>query len=142
MSVNKRSSRAVRNLPVIFPFSLSVNQVWNNMPVAATEFINTAAHRFVADLTEYTEARLVVNRNVAGFANAILYPMYSIDNVNFYSLGANNTPSVPLSATGVYPSSWVPIVSGARRDVYLTVVGQDGNGIADPNFGSIYIEVR
>lgn len=113
---------------------------WTNMPAALTEFLGVTSHRTKADLTEVEEVRLVVNVQTAGVAGAKLRVQYSTDESTWNYLDGGTGPSVAIDATGVEVSSYVALAAGAKADVFLRLVGIDGNGVVDPIFGNIMLE--
>lgn len=124
-----------------------VNNVWGNMPAALTEFgaggANTAgAFRTKVDLSAVTAARLVVNVMTAGFSTAEIRAQYSTDQVTWNYLDHVSAPGVSISSTGAKVSEWVNINAAAKGDVFLRIVGINGNGVADPVFGNIMMQVR
>ena len=79
---------------------------------------------------------------VAGYAGASLRVQYSTDETNWYYLDGVSAPNCVITATGVEESAWVTLSAGAQADVYLRVVGINGDGIVDPQFGSITIQFK
>jgi hypothetical protein len=126
----------------LFTFLADATQLtWNNQPAALTEIVGTN-RRIRVDLTNAIEARLSVNVTTAGANNAQLRVQYSTDQATWNYLDGGTGPSVGINATGLQVSSFVTLVSGARADVYLRVVGINGNNNADPRFSTIQLEVR
>jgi hypothetical protein len=39
-------------------------------------------------------------------------------------------------------SSWATLAAGATADVMLRIIGNSGDGVTDPQFGRIDIQVR
>jgi hypothetical protein len=125
---------------------------WTNMPAAASAqclVLGTVQARYKNDLSGYTEARLVVSIGTAGFAGAKLGVQYSTDTGATW-LYLDNTPDGPvgsaapqvsLTATGLVESAWMSLAAGAMADVWLRLIGSDGNGIVDPIF-IFALEVR
>jgi hypothetical protein len=119
--------------------------VWSNMPSgtaiwlnSGTTLTNDSTQR--ADLTDRTECRLSFALQIAGSgATTQLRVQYSLD-------GATNwTDLVTVSAlnvTGLKASAWTALPAGAQADVFLRLVGQNGNATADPRFSPIVLEVR
>jgi hypothetical protein len=114
---------------------------WSNQPAAVTE----AGSRFrtAFNLTNANEARMVVNVQAAGAATpAKLCAQYSTNQTSWNFLDGVSGPCSDINATGVRTSPFVSLDVGARADVFLRLVGRDGNGVADPAFGHTAIEVR
>ena len=122
--------------------SNAIDNEWTNMPSAAgTELFGKDDRRAIADLTNATQARLVVNVKVAGVSGAKLYIQYSTNNSSWNTF--TTTTGVAIDATGIYAETFTNIVAGAKiATCYLRVVGSGGNATADPRFGNIYIEVK
>ena len=121
--------------------SNAIDNEWTNQPAGATELFGGTNRRAIADLTNATQARLVVNVTTAGASGAKLYIRYSTDDVTYNTF--TTTTGVAIDATGVFAESFTNIVAGAKiATCYLQVVGSGGNGTADPRFGNIYIEVK
>ncbi len=128
---------------VVTILAQGVGYTWTNQPATVTEFSNATRHRVRVDLTNASQARLTVVR--AGgtvTANAELAVQYSTDQVNWFYLDGLSGPSVNISALGLQVSPWVNITSGAKGDVYLRIVGRNGNNAADPQFGLITVQFR
>lgn len=121
----------------LFPIVITLSndyELWLNQPAAVTEFSSVVNRRVKVDLSGMTQVRFVVNVNTAGFAGSIMALQYSTDQVAWDYLDGVSGPSVPIGTTGVKVSSYVNIVSAARADVFLRIVGQNGNGVRDPDF--------
>ncbi len=121
--------------------------VWTNMPSAAALFLGNAAYIQKADLTNYTECRLLVNKTgVAAQAAAILELEYSTtytQTAASYSQIGTTAASVTVNVQNQYlDSGWISLASGAKADVFLTIIGVGGNGTLDPAFGHIIAEFR
>ncbi|MGB9677888.1 MAG: hypothetical protein ACPLZ9_04645, partial [Candidatus Ratteibacteria bacterium] len=114
---------------------------WTNMPATLTEFAG-GRYRIYYDLTNFTQARLVGTVIVAGAANAQIRVQYSTDQTNWYYLDGTSGPYVSIGTTGYKISSWVNIASGAKTNVYLRLVGINGDGTADPQFNSFRLQLR
>lgn len=139
MAGMRRRSGSVRSR-IITIFGTAA--VWTNMPAALTELFGVTALRTLVNLSQYREVRLVASISVAGAVNSELRVQYTTDGVTWNYLDGGTSPSIRIGTTGVKSSSWAPIVPGARRDVYLRVVGVSGNLIADPNIGNVNVQVR
>jgi hypothetical protein len=113
------------------------------MPVAQTELLGTAWGQRAADLTDLTQFRLVVNQSVAGAAAAFLRVQYSSDSgATWHDLQSGGTSAdlVVGAGTGLKVGAWGLLSTSS--DVRLRIVGQSGDGIADPVFRYIGIEFR
>jgi hypothetical protein len=129
--------------PATIPMSLPVAALpWAAMPAALTEFLGLTVGRLKADLTLYREARLIVNVQAAGFAGASLRVQSSTDLAAWAYLDGSGAPSSAVDATGMIDSGWVAMAAASLADVYLRLVGINGNGVATPTFGAITLQVR
>lgn len=127
-------------VPILMPAAAAA---WAAMPAALTELLGLTILRAAADLTGASQARLVVNVGTAGAATpAKLRVQYSTDLAVWAYLDGISGPSVGIDSTGLKVSAWMSLDLSAAADVYLRVVGIDGDGIASPAFGSVYVQVR
>lgn len=132
------------NPPRIIPFRTTGTVLtWSDMPEALTEFQGNTCNRAYTNLVDARLARLIANIETAGSTNAKLRVQYSLNGTTWYYLdNTNSKPSVAINTTGVKVSGWCVLDSGARDDVYLRIVGIDGDGVADPAFGHIVLEIK
>ncbi len=121
---------------------------WTDMP-AALSFFAGNYQRVIqpADLSAYTEARLVyMTSTVAMNAGAKLIARYALTPdstaANWLDLGVSEISAVGGLTNTVYKSNWIKLAAGARGDVILSVLGSGGDGVIDPTWGSVAIEVR
>ena len=114
--------------------------IWPNMPNAQTEFFGSTSMRTKYDLTNSTQARLLVNVGpTAGQAGATLAVQYSTDQATWNNLGT----SVSIAtANSLQVSAFAAVPAGAKADVFLRVVGAGGNGTIDPRFGNVQLQVK
>lgn len=117
---------------------------WANMPAALTEFRNVAAAptRSKADLSGFTQARVVVRLSTVGAAAAEIRGQYSTDEVAWSYLDGASGPGASLAAVGTIASAWVDLEDNAKADVFLRIIGINGNGNADPVFGAVSLQFR
>jgi len=116
---------------------------WANQPAALTEFLGATRQRTKMDLSGYSRVRLTVvvaSANTA--ANAGIRAQYSTDQTSWYYLDGSSGPGVLITSTGLKVSDWVDLASAAKQDVYLRLVGINGNGANDPTFGLIIMQVK
>lgn len=114
------------------------NVAWTNMPAAVTELFATVHRRCKADLTDCDKCRLTGRVSTVGAANAVLRVEYSTDESAWSVL----SPDMPLNAgAGTKASAWGNVPAGAKGDVFLRVVGQSGDGAADPVIGNLLLEL-
>ena len=112
---------------------------WTNMPAAETEFRNVLNTRTKLDLTTATQSRVIARVGVAPAANAKIKVQYSTDESTWVDLCS---VTMPATANKTNVGTWTAVPAGAKADVFLRVVGVDGNGTADPSFGLISLGVK
>lgn len=118
-----------------------VNFVWTNLPAALT--IGSTYLRKKVNLTGATQFRIVVNQAVAGASLSKLRVQYSPDNVNFFQFDADTSGDLAVGAgTGVKVGAWTDIVAGAKSDVWLQFYALGGDGVVDPAFRQIDVQLR
>ena len=120
---------------------------WSNMPVAATFLFGSHRHITKADLSGYTQCRLIANKQgTAGAAASKLMLRYAASfstTVGSYSDIGTSEVSVAVNVTNnVLDSGWVNLAAGAKADVFIAVVGSGGDGVLDPQFGSIKAQFK
>jgi len=64
---------------------------------------------------------------------------YSLDQTTWTDLPGT---SVSISSTGLKVSTFTAVPAAAKADVFLRVVGQGGDGNADPAYGTTALEAR
>lgn len=121
------------------------------------QFVSAAAEGSVATLVRTSnwnaihkakagsaQARLVAYVVVPGPAGAVLRAQYDTQ-ANFatpaYLDGATG-PSVPIDAAGLNVGAWVTLATAAVADVWLRLVGLNGDGAIDVEFGAITLQYR
>jgi hypothetical protein len=111
--------------------------VWTDMPAAQTEFFLARTNmRHQIDLTGASQARITTQLNVAGASGAELRLQYSTDNGSTWNnAAASGNISVSVDAAGQRVGAWASLAAGAKADVLIRLVGINGNGAADPEFG-------
>ena len=126
--------------PVYTPLSIfHTIGTWTNMPAAKTEILGTVL-RSKIDLTEFVQVQLHVFLAVAGVAGAVLFAEYSTnDGVAWSTLTTNQ---VSLTTAGHQLTAWESIPAGALGNVIVRVVGQNGDGAADPIIANVEVRVR
>ncbi len=105
---------------------------WTAQPAALTEIYGAARNRTKVDLTNATQARFLCNVATAGAAAATLKVQYSSDQTSWTDLpGA----SAGIGTTGLKVTAFTAVPADMKQDVFLRVVGLNGDGSADPAFG-------
>jgi hypothetical protein len=116
---------------------------WTNMPAGLTAAQGSWAHMTRVDLTGYSQVRLRVNKmGTAPINNSKLilryYTSYLQTASSHLDIGTSEV-SVTMD-TGVnkqYETSWIDLASGAKADVWISLLGSGGDGVADPTFGAV-----
>jgi hypothetical protein len=145
------AARLATKIATVISFQASgATTTWTSMPSALTEFRGTSNTRTKVDLTNATEARITVRTaGTAGATGAVLAVQYSTDQSTWKFLddGASpvaNTNAVAIDSTNTtfVQSSWTTLAAGAKGDVFLRLVGQNGDGTVSPAIGMITLQVR
>lgn len=115
-------------------------QTFTNMPLAATEL--SGNYRVIGDFTEKDEMRFGLSTAVAGSVGCRAYVQYSIAGNNWFNLSKSDN-SVLCNSTGAVVGTWedLPIVAKIAS-VQLRVVTFGGDGVTDPQFRGVWVEVR
>lgn len=117
---------------------------WVDMPAAETGFLGLATQVKV-NLEGYTQACLGLQVIAAGSASAVIRARYSLDLTGAGGFAALVSPGgdQAINATGTFRTGWQTLPAAARdREVLLDVVGQSGDGAADPALGRVWIGLR
>lgn len=132
-------------IPATIPFRIQAsNGTWTNMPAALTEWNTAPQQRTKCDLTNATQARIVVRMGATGgVAGAELRCQYSTDESTWNYLDGATGPSVAINVTNaVAAGAWVALAAGAKADVFLRVIGINGDGVVSPQFGNFSMQVK
>lgn len=138
---------ATTSTTYVFHTRVATSTVWTNMEAATLEFVGTAAspaigHRVLANLVGKSSARLYARVSVPGASGAKIWVQYSTDEVTWVDLDTTGGATVTLNPNGNKTTSAFTIDPAARRLVYMRIVGSGGDGVADPSFGQIQLEVE
>jgi len=141
LTTDSRLLRIPETIPIRAAYS---TQAWTSMPLALTEFNSNTQGRIKVDLTNATQARLIVHTmSTVGAAGSELRVQYSTDESVWSYLDGATGPAVPItSANATIVSAWVNLVVGAKADIFIRVVGINGDGVISPTFGNIVVQVR
>ena len=120
----------------------SAGVTWTDMPAALTEFNAVTVLRTRKDLTRFTQVRVLVNNQTVGASGAEIRGQYSLNESSWDYLDGSSGPGANVGTTGVRSSAWVSLATAAKADVFLRIIGIDGDGAADPVFGLIALEFR
>jgi hypothetical protein len=130
-------------------YSGEATLTWTNKPAAFTEFDGNADHRVMLDLTDMTEWRLFHrSADSAGTADCVLGVQYSTDDGTTWQgldngvVGSMSTATNSCDVVGYYVTPWLSLDVTAQDDVFLRLVSTGGNGVADPDFGTIQVQFR
>lgn len=107
-----------------------------NIAAALTEVAGN--YRVKLDLTYVDQVRLVARVGVAGNAGSVLKAQYSADESSWSDL----TTTVSLAAVATPVTAWAAIPAGAKADVFVRVVTQSGDGVADPQIRQVQLQVK
>jgi hypothetical protein len=113
-------------------------------PLALTEFLAQTWHRAKHDLTNATQARLIVvfPTGVLGAVTPTYAGQYSTNSgVSWSYLDGASGPSL-VQAPGLVASAWITLAAGAKADVWLRIVGLGGDGATAITVGSVYLQVK
>lgn len=120
-----------------------------SLPAAATLFGSTTGYIQSADLTNYTQVRLYVNRMAGTVAGARLLLRYSTVwgtiPSSFASLSATAGTEAQVDIAqpnAINASGWFNLPAAAKTVVFLAPITSNGDGRADFEFGSIVAEFR
>lgn len=124
---------------------LSNTITYTNLPAADKEFTNTP--RVQANLTNATQFRLNVNRvggTITGTTDCRAQYATTFSGA-YANLDGGTGPELDVASGasgGGYSTGWVSLVAGAKADVHIRIMCKDGNGVNDPVFKNISIEVK
>lgn len=136
----------LRSKTLSFHALASAQATWVAMPAAATLLGGSPRHIKRADLTGFTQIRILVNKTgTAGFAGSKFvvryFTSYSTTASDYLDAGTSIVAAA-IDVTTFAPSAWVNLAAGAKADVYLAIIGLDGDGIVSPQYGALDVEVR
>jgi len=135
---------------LIIPFSSTATGLTTatNMPLAL-DFFTSTYQRVInkVDLTGFTQCRIYVfTSSVATVAGAKILAKYisavSTTASDWLDLGTSEVSVTVGGLNTAYASSWIDIAMLAKGDVFLTVMSSGGDGVVDPTFGQVNIQVR
>ena len=100
-----------------------------------------------ADLTSYTQVRLTA-RVITASASVNsprlyveYYTSFTTTVGTFIAIGAS-AANASLSAAGLVDSGWINLVTGAKADIFITVLQNGGDGAADPALGPVTVHFK
>jgi hypothetical protein len=141
---NPSSGRSTR-----LAFSAEVPNTWSNMPNTLQFFDSSSAYVTQIDLTAYNQVRLIVNKQgTAGATGSKLLIRYQattgspFTESSYLAIGTSEVSVAVDTTNNILTTSWIDLASGAKSDVWVALMGIDGDTTADPVFGNIYAEFR
>ena len=125
----------------------TANITLTNQPNTEQFLANSNRNIHRSDLRYFTEVRILV-RVVTGSVSVntpriyVEYsPTFATAIGSYINIGTSPV-SASLTTAGFVTSPWVELESGARGDVFFTVLQHGGDGVADPALGPITVEFR
>lgn len=121
---------------------------WTNMPGVAAFFLGSPAFIQAVDLSGFRQGRLLVNRlGGVGVNNSRLVLRWRADYSqtagSYQELSSPAIACVMNTAVNTYlDSGWQELLPEVRGEGMLALLGQNGNGQADPQFGAVVAEFR
>lgn len=107
------------------------------------------SHRYAikADLTNFTQCRLIVNKQgTAGAAASKIILRYrtafSVTTTDWLDIGTSEVNCAINSQNTVVASSWINIAALAKADVFVTVLCSGGDGALDPVIGNVVAQFK
>jgi hypothetical protein len=129
--------------------SAELANTWANMPATIQFFDSSNAFITQAELSTFNQVRLIVNKGAtAGATGSKLLLRYQATSgapfteSSYLAIGTSEV-SVAIDTTNtILTTSWINLASGAIGDVWVALMGIDGDSVADPVFGNITAEFR
>ena len=112
-------------------------------PAALTEFNALKIYRAQADLTNATQARLILlNLNTAPILTPTIAAQYSVNGGSTWAYIDGASGPTLTYGPNMVNSGWVTLAAGAKADVLLRVIVTGGDGTTSFQFGSIYLQAK
>ena len=131
------------NVLVISPGSSMIS--WA-APAALTEFNGQVIHRAQHDLTNATQARLLIFRTAGPLVSVTptVFAEFSTNGgTTWTKLDNASGPSVTyVYSSAIQVSSWVTLTALAKADVLLRISASGGDGSQVIPFGSVYLQAK
>lgn len=120
---------------------------WTNMPAAETLLYGDGGTIFRLDLTDFNEVRLGLNMlGTAGNTGSKIILKYATGYTftigSYFNIGTSEVSCALTTLNSYQQSAWIPLAAGAKADVYVAVMGINGNGTIDPILGAIRAQFR
>lgn len=132
----------------VVPFlSLGSTVVWNMFPNAPGFLLGDYDAVTKVNLSYYTMARLIVTKkDVAGSVGSQVCLRYRVAFSSValdYSMIGTSEVYVAVDTTNtVLVSDWVPLALAAKADVFLAVLGLNGDDLTGPEFGNVSAQFK
>lgn len=118
---------------------------WTNMPLAATVFGGASFQiKALVDLRGMTQYRILAGMRAAGAAGADLDVEYSTDDATYNDMELSGTGGeVAIGSAAFNVGAWTDMAVAAQaNEIYLRIIGKDGDGVVDPTFDIVIIQFR
>jgi hypothetical protein len=127
----------------------TVGNTWLDMPAALSFFDSSNTYVTQLELSSFNQVRLVVNKlGTAGATGSKLILRYQdttgapFTASSYSDIGTSEVSVTVDVANNILVSSWINLATAAKDDVWVALLGIDGDGAIDPTFGNIYAEFR
>jgi hypothetical protein len=127
----------------------TVGNTWLDMPSALSFFDSSNTYVTQLELSSFNQVRLVVNKlGTAGATGSKLILRYQdttgapFTASSYSDIGTSEVSVTVDVANNILVSSWINLATAAKDDVWVALLGVDGDGAIDPTFGNIYAEFR
>jgi hypothetical protein len=130
-----------------FHSDAGANATLTNQANSEQFLANSNRNIMLADLTNYTQVRLL-SRVVTGSASANtprVYVEYSTSfttTVGSYATIGSSAVENSLTTAGYVDSGWINLATGAKAEVYVTILQNGGDAAADPALGPTIVRFR
>lgn len=142
LNISTPSDKKITFIPLVYDNPVAA-VTWASMPAALTEFPTVPRTRTKVDLSNVTQARMTTVCIGAGVAGSELRVQYSLDQSSWDYLDGVSGPVISLNNTNaLVVSAWVNIVAAARADVFLRLVGINGNGSTGPTMNAVGVQFK
>lgn len=125
---------------------VSEQKLWTDVPVALTEFVGgQTIYRTKLDLTNFTWARLVAREMGVNFSSYFeIRIQYSLNGAVWDYLDGVSGPKLGPFPTfgGTLASPYILITLAAKADVFIRIVGINGDGATDLSFSNVMLQLK
>lgn len=118
-----------------------------NMALALAFLAGSHRYAVKADLSGFTQCRLIVNKQgTAGAAASKIILRYraAFDTTaaNWSDIGTSEVSIAINVQNSVLASAWIDIAAGAKADVFIAPLCSGGDGALDPVLGSVMAQFK